>query len=115
MASITDSKQISPITTYHGRGATKPGIDPKAHTIIHTGETAPKPLPHEKIYKDPIQVSESEGNEQALDPVSRVNLGISYLIGWDTKVVEIGAVKGSSLRLLKNYREMVKEEVSQLE
>lgn len=104
----------SPITTYHGRATTKPGINPKAYTIIYTGRTAPKKLPQEKIHKDPIQVTEKD-DAQSLDPLSRVNLGISYVIAWDVKVVEIGQVRGTSLRLLTNYREMVKEDVFGLE
>ncbi|KAL8793192.1 MAG: hypothetical protein Q9195_004222 [Heterodermia aff. obscurata] len=111
---VLQSYPDNPITTYHGRATTKPGVDPKAHTIIYTGAIPPPKLPHEKIYKDPIQVTAKAGT-QPFDPLSRVNLGKSYLIEWDSRVIELGQVDGQALRLLRTYREMVREEVSHLE
>lgn len=52
--------------------------------------------------KSPLQVIPIRADEK-LDSMSRVNLGKTYTVEWNTKVKEIGNVEHSSLVKMINY------------
>ncbi|KAL8913058.1 MAG: hypothetical protein Q9171_002038 [Xanthocarpia ochracea] len=86
-----------PITTYSGKGATKKSIDKNAHAIIYTGSSPPERLPGEQgMNKNPLRVIPVRADEK-LDTRSRINLGKTYPVEWNTKVKEIGRLEKSSL------------------
>ncbi|KAL8998667.1 MAG: hypothetical protein Q9169_002328 [Polycauliona sp. 2 TL-2023] len=92
-----------PITTYSGQGATKKSIDKNAHAIIHTDSSAPERLPGEQgMNKSPLRVVPVRPDAK-LDSLSRVNLGKTYPVEWNTKVKEIGRVDKTSLVKLIAY------------
>ncbi|KAL8805310.1 MAG: hypothetical protein Q9200_005483 [Gallowayella weberi] len=87
----------SPILTYSGKGATKKSIDQSAHAIIYTGKAPPDKLPEEqKMNKNPLRVIPVRPDEK-LDSRSRINLGKTYTVEWNTKVKEIGHLERNSL------------------
>lgn len=92
----------SRISTYGDQGTTKGFVDQSEHTIIHTGENAPKKLPEEKkLNKDPIQVVPVPGHY--LKELSRVNCAKSYPVEHNVKVAEVGNVTKSHTKLLVGY------------
>ncbi|KAL8720377.1 MAG: hypothetical protein Q9225_002765 [Loekoesia sp. 1 TL-2023] len=92
-----------PILTYRGQGAAKRGVDQDAHAIIYTGKRPPEKQANEQgMKKSPLQVIPIRADEK-LDSMSRVNLGKTYTIEWNTKVKEIGNVEHSSLVKMINY------------
>ncbi|KAL9579632.1 MAG: hypothetical protein Q9212_004999 [Teloschistes hypoglaucus] len=97
-----------PITTYSGKGTMKKGVDKNAHTIIYTGNQAPRRLPEEKgMNKAPLKVI-PVGPEEMLDPMSRINIGKPYSVEWNNKVKPIGRLDHSSrLQLRAYWKELV--------
>ncbi|KAL8882022.1 MAG: hypothetical protein Q9198_000897 [Flavoplaca austrocitrina] len=92
-----------PITTYSGQGAAKKSIDKNAHAIIYTGSSPPEILQGEQgMNKSPLRVVPVRPDAK-LDPRSRVNLGKTYPVEWNTKVKEIGRLDKSSLVKLISY------------
>ncbi|SLM39312.1 hypothetical protein LPUS_09834 [Lasallia pustulata] len=92
-----------PITTYGGRGTTKPGVNQSVHAIIHTGTTPPSRLQGEgKMNKDPLQMIEISPDEK-LDSNSRLNLRKHHVIEYNWKVKEIGNISSRSLPKLMAY------------
>ncbi|KAL8920318.1 MAG: hypothetical protein Q9172_004550 [Xanthocarpia lactea] len=80
-----------------GKGATKKSIDKNAHAIIYTGSSPPERLPGEQgMNKNPLRVIPVRADEK-LDTRSRINLGKTYPVEWNTKVKEIGRLEKSSL------------------
>ncbi|KAL8692903.1 MAG: hypothetical protein Q9218_002161 [Villophora microphyllina] len=102
--SAADDKMFtSPITTYSGKGATKKSVDKSAHTIVYTGNVAPKRLPDEKgMSKEALRVI-PVGPEEMLDPMSRINIGKIYPIEMNNKVKEIGQLDPASKAKLISY------------
>ena len=99
----------SPITTYGGRGAAKPGIDQTVHTIAYTGDVAPARLPGEtNMGKDPIRIIPVNQAEK-LDPLSRINMGKIYPIDHRIKVKNIGQVDPKSLPKLLGYQKLIRD------
>lgn len=93
----------SPITTYSGRGTTKKNVDKDKHTIIYTGKSVPPKLAGEEgMNKSPLHVNLTRGDDK-LDPRSRINLGKTYPVEWNTKVKEIGCLDKSSMVKLTSY------------
>ncbi|KAL8940319.1 MAG: hypothetical protein Q9216_002874 [Gyalolechia sp. 2 TL-2023] len=93
----------SPIVTYRGQGAGKKGVDQNAHTIIYTGNRPPNKQESEQgMRKSPLRVVPVRADEK-LDSMSRVNLGKTYTIEWNTKVKEIGDVEHNSLEYYNKY------------
>ncbi|KAL8935830.1 MAG: hypothetical protein Q9211_004492 [Gyalolechia sp. 1 TL-2023] len=94
---------LSPILTYRGQGAAKKGVDQNAHTIIYTGSGPPdKQASEHGMKKSPLRVIPVRADEK-LDSMSRVNLGKTYTVEWNTKVKEIGDVEHNSLVRMKAY------------
>ncbi|KAL8996908.1 MAG: hypothetical protein Q9188_006459 [Gyalolechia gomerana] len=92
-----------PILTYRGQGAAKKGVDQNAHTIIYTGSRPPnKQASEQGMKKSPLRVIPVRADEK-LDSMSRVNLGKTYTVEWNTKVKEIGDVERNSLVNMKAY------------
>ncbi|KAL8730156.1 MAG: hypothetical protein Q9166_004239 [cf. Caloplaca sp. 2 TL-2023] len=86
-----------------GKGATKKSIDKNAHAIIYTGSDPPERLSEEKgMNKSALRVIPVRADEK-LDPRSRVNLGKTYPVEWNTKVKEIGRLEKSSLVKMITY------------
>ncbi|KAI4174588.1 MAG: hypothetical protein LQ343_002161 [Gyalolechia ehrenbergii] len=86
-----------------GQGAAKKGVDQNAHTIIYTGSRPPnKQASEQGMKKSPLRVIPVRADEK-LDSMSRVNLGKTYTIEWNTKVKEIGDVELNSLVNMKAY------------
>ncbi|MCJ1357159.1 MAG: hypothetical protein MMC33_007155 [Icmadophila ericetorum] len=97
------------ISTYEGRATLKKGLNAKKHTIVYTGDNAPDKLPGEKINKQPIKV-QGVNSTRKLDERSRVNLAKTYPVEHNVKVMEIGNVVGSSLKILTAYwKEMLED------
>ena len=87
----------------------KKGLNAKKHTIVYTGDNAPDKLPGEKINKQPIKV-QGVNSTRKLDERSRVNLAKTYPVEHNVKVMEIGNVVGSSLKILTAYwKEMLED------
>lgn len=99
----------SPITTYGGRGAAKPGVDQTVHTIAYTGDLIPAKLPGEtNMRKDPIRIVPVSLAEK-LDPLSRINIGKIFPIEHNRRVKDIGQVDEKSLPKLLGYRKMIRD------
>jgi len=81
---------VSPVQTYGGRGASKPGLVMQDHGIIHTSLMAPNPLPGEHLTKYSIRVEPN--TTEILEPASRVNYGKAYAVEHNVKVHDIGMV-----------------------
>ncbi|KAL8834492.1 MAG: hypothetical protein Q9170_003727 [Blastenia crenularia] len=95
--------KANPILTYRGKGAAKKGVDQNAHAVIYTGSRAPdKQVNEYGMKKSPLQVVPVRPDEK-LDSMSRVNLGKTYTIEWNTKVKEIGYVEQNSLVKMITY------------
>ena len=94
-------KLISPIQTYRGRGAAKPGLRMSDHGIIHTTTTTPNQLPGEALTKYSIQVQSTEG--EFLEAESRVNYGKAYAVEHTVKVLDVGMVIEGHRYLIKEY------------
>ncbi|KAH8634480.1 hypothetical protein IG631_09880 [Alternaria alternata] len=92
---------ISPVQTYRGRGAARPGLIMSDHGVIHTSATAPNLLPGEALTKYSIQVQSTEG--ELLEPESRVNYGKAYAVEHNVKVLDIGMVLEGHRYLIKQY------------
>ncbi|KAL8732764.1 MAG: hypothetical protein Q9166_002545 [cf. Caloplaca sp. 2 TL-2023] len=94
-----------PITTYGGRGVAKKGVDAALHAIIHTSAHPPALLENEPcMTNQPIKVV-AKSPEEKLAPASRLNLGKTHTVEWDTKVKEVGRVdKDSLLTLLYSWK-----------
>lgn len=95
-----------PITTYGERGVGKPHVKKSEHAIIHTGRTAPDPLPSEEpsrgeegMRPDAIRV-EPDDREDKLDPRSRLDFGKVHTIQHNIKVKSYGKVHDRSLQAL---------------
>ena len=89
--------------TYGGQGAAKKSIDKNAHAIIYTGSTPTDRLQGEQgMKKSPLRVVPVRPDAK-LDIRSRVNLGKTYPVEWNTKVKEIGKLEKSSLIKLISY------------
>ena len=74
----------------------------KEHSIIYTGDKAPKKLPGEiKLSKAPIKVVPVNG--QDLEPPSRVNFAKTYPIEHNVKILEVGMVAKKDLRTFLGY------------
>jgi hypothetical protein len=97
-----------PISTYGGRGATKPGINAAQHAIIYSSGTPPERFVEEhNILPNPIEVIKSRPEERPLDPYSRVNLGKCYTVEYNVQVRNLGLVAPASLPYLVNSWRMV--------
>ena len=96
---LTISRRIS---TYGDRGTAKNLVDQREHSIIYTGDTAPRKLAEEKnLTKDPIQVIALEGHE--LEELSRVNFAKLYPVEHNVKVLEMGKVAKNDMRTFLGY------------
>lgn len=64
-------------------------------------------LPGEQgMNKNPLRVIPVRADEK-LDPLSRVNLGKTYTVEWNTKVKEIGRIEKTSLiNMLAYWRKL---------
>jgi hypothetical protein len=91
----------SPIQTYRGRGATKPGIVIQDHGVVHTTLQAPNLFPGEYLTKYSIRV-EPTGTE-FLEAASRVNYGKAYAVEHNVKVLDIGMVVEGHRYLIEGY------------
>ena len=91
----------SPIQTYRGRGAAKPGVEMGDHGIIHTTVAAPNQLPGEALTKYSIQVQSTEGEYLELE--SRVNYGKAYVVEHNVKVLDVWMVIQSHRYLIEQY------------
>ncbi|KAI9874205.1 MAG: hypothetical protein M1830_010077, partial [Pleopsidium flavum] len=91
------------ITTYGGRATTKPGVDPKEHAIIYSGNEIPSKLEGERgLNKDALRVQLVDMS-QKLDPRSRVNFGRTFTIQHNVKVKEVGMLTSSDMHKLIWY------------
>lgn len=95
------NRACSPIQTYRGRGAAKPGVRMSDHGIIHTTITAPNLLYGEAITKSSIRVQSTEGEH--LEPESRVNYGKAYAVEHNVKLLEIGMVTTNHQYMIEEY------------
>lgn len=94
---------LSPVQTYNGRGAAKPGIVMSDHGIIHTTPNAPYPLPGENLTKYSIRVEPTAS--EALEPASRINYGKPYVVEHNVKVFDVGMVVPDHRYLIGIYFE----------
>ena len=93
----------SRISTHGNRGTVGKLVNQKEHSIIYTGEVAPKRLPEEKkLNKDPIQVIPVD-DSQELSDLSRINYAKPYPIEHNVKVCEVGMVAQRDRRKIIGY------------
>ncbi|KAL8828584.1 MAG: hypothetical protein Q9170_006544, partial [Blastenia crenularia] len=96
------------IKTYGGRGAAKRGVDANSHAIVYTTAHPPAQLENEpKLIRHPIRVCTSSP-ENKLAPASRVNLGKTYTVEFNSKVKEVGMVDRLSIpRLVSAWKALM--------
>lgn len=94
---------VSRISTHNGHGTVGKLMLQREHSIIYTGEEAPKKFPEEKkLNKDPIRVIPVNSSE-ALESASRVNYAKPYPIEHNVKVCEVGMVARTDIRKITHY------------
>ena len=90
------------ISTNSGRGAAKPGLDQREHSVIYTGDE-PEKLPTEtKIVKRAIQVIPVD-DEQEFDPRSRVNFGMTFPVQHNIRLMSVGEIADWDFRRFMGY------------
>lgn len=92
---------ISPIQTYRGCGATKPGLVMRDHGIIYTTASPPDFIHGENFTKYAVRVIPTAG--ETLDPRSRVNYGKAYAVEHNVKVLDVGMVQETHRYLIQSY------------
>jgi hypothetical protein len=104
---------IREISSYGGRGVAKRGFTPHdqhLHAIIHMRDVDPTPIAGESgIDLRPIAVESYNG--RILDPMSRINFAITYVVDSDVKVRRLGKVPQSSLRDLHANHAAIRAEL----
>jgi hypothetical protein len=88
-----------PVTTYDGRGPTKPGIRLGDHGFIYSNRV---PDTHKGIDKEPLNVRLIKGSEK-VPTNSLVNYGAAYTVEMNVKVKDVGELDSASRRLLHSY------------
>lgn len=104
-----------PMTTYNGQGVGKKGVKKSDHVIVHTGKTAPAPMPGEKpniteneagMQPFPIRI-DPDLKTDALSPESRLDFGKPCPIHHNVKVKSFGMVNRASLQaLISQWRDV---------
>ncbi|KAL2820891.1 hypothetical protein BDW59DRAFT_112550 [Aspergillus cavernicola] len=91
------------ISTYNGRGVSKPGVDPSKHAIVYMTGTQPTFQHNEPtMTKTPLEVY-PERYDEGLDRMSRLNYGKIYTVEHNVKVLPIGAVIPESMPKFLDY------------
>ncbi|OQN96401.1 hypothetical protein B0A48_17653 [Cryoendolithus antarcticus] len=97
---------VLPITTYNGRGVSKPGVIKSDHAIVYTGRTCPHPRPEEyparreaPMRPESICVDPDDKSTK-LDSMSRLDFGKVDTIQHYVKAKSFGKVNERSLRPL---------------
>ena len=92
-----------PITTYGGQGVAKRGVNKSEHCVVYTGKTAPQvhsseapQRGEEGLQAESIRVV-TDSRIDALDPMSRLDLGKPYTIEHNVKVKPLGMVHEKSI------------------
>ncbi|KAF2469462.1 uncharacterized protein BDR25DRAFT_304534 [Lindgomyces ingoldianus] len=101
-----------PISTYSGRGTTKPGCNPAEHAIIYFQGSSPQYVQGEYgngMVKEPIEVTPATSG-LTMAPASRLRFGKIYPVEWNVKVKDIGDVVPEDLSKLLNYYQEENEE-----
>ncbi|KAL8781855.1 MAG: hypothetical protein Q9213_005830 [Squamulea squamosa] len=90
------------------RGVAKTKVDPNVHAIIHTSAQPPPLLEQEPSMPwSPIKVI-AKSPEEKLAPASRVSLGKTCSVEWNTKVKEIGKVdKDCLVTLISDWKSVM--------
>ncbi|KAH7073191.1 hypothetical protein FB567DRAFT_454058, partial [Paraphoma chrysanthemicola] len=94
------------ITTYGGRGVTKPGCNPAEHTIVYPAGTSPTYLDGEYdsgLTKEPLAIILTNPDDH-VDPASRLRFGKKHSIECNVKVKDIGMIEDTNL-LQQYFRE----------
>ena len=108
-----------PITTYSGRGVSKPGVVKSEHVIIYSSQPAAQPQQDELPKRGeagmrpvPIQVTLDSPSE-VLEPMSRLNLGGVTMVQHNTKVQSFGKVCEASINdLQRQYEDVWKRDLA---
>jgi hypothetical protein len=92
------------ITTFGGRGATKPSRGrAKDFVVLYSNQVdAPQPYPEEQITRDPVAIIIEDG-DQYISPLARLDCGRIYTVEDNLRVMKIGRVHPESLDNLENY------------
>jgi hypothetical protein len=88
-----------PVTSYEGRGFSKPDIHSSEHGPIFSSK---RPRNHPKITLKALRVQLSKGSEPLRDP-SLINYGVVYIVETRVKVLDIGVLDRESIGLLNEY------------
>lgn len=102
---LTQLTKYSAISTYGGRGVTKPGCRASEHTIVYLNGTQPIAFQSELergMDKEPIMIDPTNPSE-TMESASRLRCGKIYSIEWNVKVRDIGMVSGNDKTRLKRY------------
>ena len=100
---LTTSSQIS---TYSGRGTTKPGCIPYEHSAVYTPATHPTLLKGEADLQDPICIQPADPSILFV-PASRLHYGKVYPIEMNVKAKDLGNVMPEQIAyLLDKYKEI---------
>jgi len=86
-------------------GTLKEGVIAANHAVIYAGPSCslpPKPLPGEKLSKNPIRV-ELAGNSRFFEPTTRINFGVLHAVEHNLKVRNVGIVSSAHLLLLRSH------------
>jgi hypothetical protein len=87
----------SPITTYGGKGVTKPGVLKSQHSVIHTGSRAPPLLKGEAPASGrqgmllPIRVVPTRPGDR-MENRSRLDYGKIYTVEYNVRIYDFGLV-----------------------
>ncbi|CBF69602.1 hypothetical protein AN6373.2 [Aspergillus nidulans FGSC A4] len=91
------------ITTYHGRGVAKRGVDPDKHAIVHMRGTTPTlGVGEPRMAKEPLEVVPENPSEN-LDYMSRLNFSKIYTVEHNVKVLPIGRISSRSMTRFLEY------------
>ncbi|KAL5333242.1 hypothetical protein BJX70DRAFT_73352 [Aspergillus crustosus] len=91
------------ISTYGGRGVSKPGVDKSKHAIVHLRNKPPLIMHGESpMVKEPLEVA-PDRPEETLDPKSRLNFGKIYTVEHNVKVLPIGRITSASMTRFLQY------------
>jgi hypothetical protein len=95
----------SPISTYGGRGCTKPGLAKWQHCIVYTDRDGPtmldgeEPGPGEIPMLSSVQVR-PRSRQEKMFPASRINFGKMYTVEHNVKVYDFGDVRSGYITSL---------------
>lgn len=90
--------------TYGGQGLAKPGLDPDKHAQVFDERLdKPQTRPDEPPLKGPPLAVCIESPFEKLDPMYRINFGVTYTVEHSMEIRDVGHVAEESMYDFMNY------------